>query len=42
MGRIVMVRRYDQKAWEEYWKQRLNLQGGCQITLTKCELQTAA
>jgi hypothetical protein len=42
MGRIVMVRRYDQEAWEEYWKHRLNLQDRCQITLTKCELQTAA
>lgn len=42
MGRIVMVRRYDQESWEEYWKQRLNLQGRCQITVTRCELRTAA
>jgi len=31
MGRIVMIRRYDPAAWEEYWERRMNLQGRCQI-----------
>ena len=35
MGRIVMIRRYDPEAWEEYWKERMNLQGRCQMNLSR-------
>jgi hypothetical protein len=37
MGRIVMVRRYDQERWNEYWKRRMNLQGRCTARLTSCD-----
>ena len=37
MGRIVMVRRYDQERWDEYWKRRMNLQGRCTARLTRCD-----
>ena len=37
MGRIVMVRRYDQERWDEYWKRRMNLQGQCTARLTRCD-----
>jgi hypothetical protein len=42
MGRIVMVRRYDQERWEEYWRQRMNLQGRCTARVTKCRYTLAA
>ncbi len=42
MGRLVMIRRYDAQAWYEYWNQRINLRGRCQITLQSCRLQPAA
>ena len=42
MGRIVMVRRYDQEKWEEYWKRRMNLQGRCTARLTRCEYKVCA
>jgi len=42
MGRIVMIRRYDREAWEEYWKQRMNLQDRCQIELTNCQRRSVA
>jgi hypothetical protein len=37
MRRIVMIRRYDPVAWDQYWNQRMNHQGRCQIKLTKIE-----
>jgi len=33
MGRVVMTRRYDPETWEAYWRQRMNLQGRCEIRL---------
>lgn len=42
MGRIVMIRRYDKERWENYWKERINLRGRCQITLQKFETRVAA
>ena len=33
MGRVVMTRRYDPEAWEAYWRERMNLQGRCEIRL---------
>ena len=38
MGRVVMMRRYDNVAWEKYWRDRMNLQGRCEITLTRWEV----
>jgi hypothetical protein len=35
MGRIVMIRRYDQSAWERYWQERLDLQKRCQIRILR-------
>ena len=37
MGRVVMMRRYDKKAWEEFWQKRMNLQGRCHIRLVSHE-----
>lgn len=37
MGRIVMIRRYDPVAWNDYWSRRMNLQGRCQIELVRVE-----
>jgi hypothetical protein len=34
MGRIVMIRRYDPAAWEEYWQARLDLQNRCQMRIS--------
>lgn len=42
MGRIVMIRRYDEETWRRYWERRMNLQGRCRITLTKWEYRTVA
>jgi hypothetical protein len=42
MGRIVMIRRYDEEAWHRYWEDRMNMQGRCTIELTKCEVKKAA
>jgi hypothetical protein len=42
MGQIVMVRRYDQEKWEEYWRKRMNLQGRCTARLTQCEYRLCA
>ena len=36
MGRIVMVRRYDEETWNEYWKRKMNLQGRCTARLIRC------
>jgi hypothetical protein len=35
MGRVVMVRRYDEEAWDQYWRERMNLQGRCKIQITQ-------
>jgi hypothetical protein len=42
MGRMVMIRRYDEETWRRYWERRMNLQGRCSITLTKWESKTVA
>lgn len=42
MGRIVMIRRYDEGAWEEYWQKRMNLQGRCRIEILSCEVRRVA
>jgi hypothetical protein len=42
MGRVVMMRRYDAEQWEDFWRKRMNLQGRCQITLTRFEVKRAA
>lgn len=42
MGRIVMIRRYDKDTWEKYWKERMNLQGRCEISIIRCERRTVA
>jgi hypothetical protein len=36
LGRIVMIRRYDGEAWEEYWRERLNLHDRCKMTILWC------
>ena len=42
MGRIVMVRRYDQERWDEYWKRKMNLQGRCTARLIRCDYTLSA
>jgi len=42
MGRMVMIRRYDRESWESYWRERMNLQGRCQIRLLNWEISHAA
>lgn len=42
MGRIVMIRRYDPKAWYRYWNERINLRGRCKIRILRCQLRPAA
>jgi hypothetical protein len=42
MGRIVMVRRYDQEKWNEYWKRKMNLQGRCTARLLRCDYTLSA
>ena len=37
MGRLVMMRRYDKDAWEEFWRKKMNPQGRCQIKLVSYE-----
>ena len=42
MGRVVMMRRYDKKGWEEFWRKKMNVQGRCQIRLVNYEAKAAA
>ena len=35
MGRVVLLRRLDEEAWEQYWRDRMNLQGRCKIKITQ-------
>jgi hypothetical protein len=42
MGRVVMMRRYDEESWEEYWEARMNLQGRCTIKMLNIEASRAA
>lgn len=42
MGRVVMMRRYDEDSWEEYWQARMNLQGRCTIKMLNIEARRAA
>jgi hypothetical protein len=42
MGRVVMLRRYDENAWEQYWRYRMNLQGRCKIKITQWVVKRAA
>jgi hypothetical protein len=34
---MILLRRYSQEQWEEYWKQRLNLRDRCRVQITKLE-----
>jgi transposase-like protein len=36
MGRIVIIRHYDEQAWEEYWQERLQLKNRCQMRILWC------
>ena len=42
MGRMVMLRRYDQEEWEKFWRDKMNLQDRCTIQFTRFETQLAA
>lgn len=42
MGRVVMLRRYDEEAWDQYWKDRMNLQGRCKIQITQWDAKRVA
>ncbi len=42
MGRVVLLRRYDEDAWEKYWKDRMNLQGRCHIQITQWVVRRVA
>lgn len=42
MGRIVLLRRFDPEAWEQYWQERMNLQGRCQISIIHWEVRRVA
>ena len=42
MGRVVMMRRYDEEGWEEYWRLKMNLQGRCKIKMLNIEARLAA
>jgi transposase-like protein len=41
MGRIVMLRRYDAEGWHAFWKERMNLQGRCQMQLVSWDRRVA-
>jgi len=41
MGRIVMLRRYDAEGWSAFWRERMNLQGRCQMELVSCDRRVA-
>jgi hypothetical protein len=32
---MILLRRYDEQTWEELWNRRLDLQGRCQISITR-------
>jgi len=42
MGRVVLLRRYDEEAWNQYWRDRMNLQGRCQIQITQWVVKRVA
>ncbi len=42
MGRIVMMRRYDEEAWAAFWRDRMNLQGRCEIDFVGWKSRRAA
>ena len=42
MGRIVLLRRYDPEAWDQYWRERMNLQGRCHISILHWEVRRVA
>ena len=42
MGRVVMLRRYDEEAWDQYWRDRMNLQDRCKIQITQWVVKRAA
>ncbi len=42
MGRVVLLRRYDEEAWHQYWRDRMNLHDRCQIQITQWVVKTAA
>lgn len=41
MGWMVLVHRYDPRAWQQYWQQRTNLHKHCRMELVTCERQAA-
>ena len=42
MGRVVLLRRYDEEAWDQYWRDRMNLQGRCKIQITQWDVMRVA
>ncbi len=42
MGRVVLLRRYDEETWDKYWRDRMNLQGRCQIQITQWVVKRVA
>jgi len=41
MAKMVMMRRYDRKQWEEYWKKELGLRGRCKIVIKEVSRHAA-
>jgi hypothetical protein len=41
MGRMVLLHRYDPKAWQEYWQGQIGRQGRCHIHLVTCKREAA-
>jgi hypothetical protein len=41
MGRMILLRRYDPRAWQEYWQGQMGRQGRCRIHRVTCERQAA-
>jgi len=42
MGRIIMIRRYDQDAWDSFWRKRMNIKDRCKITITHWQSKAIA
>jgi hypothetical protein len=41
MGRMVLLRRHDPRAWQKYWQGQMGWQGRCHIHLVTCERRAA-
>jgi hypothetical protein len=42
MGRVVLLRRYDEEAWHQYWLDRMRLQDRCKIQITQWDAKRVA